>query len=41
MTQVPAWLKVTVAPEIEHTEGLDGSMVIVTGSFDVAVAVTS
>jgi hypothetical protein len=28
MTQEPAWSKVTVAPEIEYTEAMDGSMVI-------------
>ena len=41
MTQVPGWAKATVAPEIEHTEALAGSMLKMTGSPDPPpVAVT-
>jgi hypothetical protein len=37
---VPAPMKLTDDPEIVHTVLLDASIVSVTGSFDVAAAVT-
>ncbi len=39
MTQVPTPVNDTVEPEIVHTALADGSMVSVTGSPEVAVAV--